>query len=128
MAFGPLLGPVFGPTLRWSTNQALQSPMMDEIRDDFKREIWDMEDIMVERVDKMIAMMQRLLDIMEQLLKATESLRSLTSTMLTSEVLTNEQLGQLLMAFVAAAQQQPPTPPPPPAATSSFGKSRGPRW
>lgn len=127
MAFGPLLGPVFGPTLRWSTNQALQSPMMDEIRDDFKREIWDMEDIMIERVDEMLVMMRRLLEIMEQALKALEGVRSLTSTMLTSEVLTNEQLGQLIMAFAAAAQQQTP-PPPPSVPTNSFGKTRGPRW
>jgi len=127
MAFNPLLGPVFGPALRWSTNHALQSPMMDEIREDFRQQIWDLEDTMTEKVDEMLTMMRRLLEIMEALLKATEGVRSLTSTMLSSDVLTNEQLGQLIMAFAAAAQQQTP-PSPPSVPTSDFGKTRGPRW
>jgi hypothetical protein len=134
MAFGPVIGPVLGPALRWSTNQALRSHIVDEIRDEFQYEIWETRDLLLERIDHMIAMMERLVAIVDKVSETAESMRMLASTILTTDVLTNEQLGQLLTAIAAAAAQQsqtteassaPTTPAPP---TTTFGATRGRRW
>lgn len=126
------LGPLFGPALRWSTNQALRSQAVDDIVEDMRHELWHMEDIMVPRFDDMLVILKRVLVIMEKVSQTAENLQILLSTLLSSGILTNEQLGQMLSAVAAAQQTQQnavaPELPASPAPTSSGGFQRGRRW
>ena len=119
----------FSPVLRWSANQALRSSMVEDIREEMRGEIWETRDMLIERLDHMVTVMERLLAIMEKLAATADGMKSITSTILSADVLTNEQLGQLITAIGAAAQQMPAPPQlPPTPTTNSFGGSRGPRW
>ena len=109
---------VFSP-LRWPVNHMLRSSMVYEIRDEMRHEIWELEESMISRMDTMISLM-------DKLLKTVEKLNLLVSMVLNTDILTSEELGQLLIKLTAAPQSAPP--PPSPRPVDLFGPQRGRIW